>query len=89
MKKTIAKISETKSWFFKKISKIDKHLAILNKKKVGGEENTQINKIRNEKGEVSIDTSETQSQAATTNNYVALKWRTWKKWTNSQKSTTF
>ena len=36
MKKTIAKISETKSWFFKKISKIDKHLARLTKKK-GGE----------------------------------------------------
>ena len=36
MKKTIAKISETKSWFFKKISKIDKHLARLIKKKRGG-----------------------------------------------------
>ena len=32
MKKTIEKFSETKSWFFEKISKIDKPLARLNKK---------------------------------------------------------
>ena len=57
--KTIAKISETKSWFFKKISKIDKHLAIFNKKKAGGEENTQINKIRNER-EIKTNTIEIQ-----------------------------
>ena len=33
MKETIAKINKTKSWFFKKINKIDKPLAILIKKK--------------------------------------------------------
>ena len=33
MKKTIAKINKTKSWFFEKINKIDKHLARLIKKK--------------------------------------------------------
>ena len=33
MKDTIAKISQTKSWFFKKINKIDKPLARLMKKK--------------------------------------------------------
>ena len=33
MKKTIAKINETKSWFFEKIIKIDKTLARLIKKK--------------------------------------------------------
>ena len=32
-KKTIAKINETKSWFFEKINKIDKTLARLIKKK--------------------------------------------------------
>ena len=47
-KKTIAKINKTKRWFFEKISKIDKSLARLIKKK---RERTQINKIRNEKGE--------------------------------------
>ena len=57
MKKTIAKINNTKSWFFEKINKIDKPLARLNKKKW---EKTQINRIRNEKGEVTTDTAEIQ-----------------------------
>ena len=48
-KKTIAKINKTKNWFFEKINKIDKPLARLIKNK---RERTQINKIRNEKGEV-------------------------------------
>ena len=42
MKETIEKINKTKSWFFEKISKIDRSLARLIKKK---RENTQINKI--------------------------------------------
>ena len=33
MKETIAKINQTKSWFFEKINKIDKPLARLIKKK--------------------------------------------------------
>ena len=48
MKETIAKINKTKSWFFQKINKIDKPLDRLIKKK---REKTQINRIRNEKGE--------------------------------------
>ena len=56
-KKTIEKINEMKSWFFEKINKIDKPLARLIKKK---REKTQINKIRNEKGEVSKDITEIQ-----------------------------
>ena len=55
MKETIAKISKTESWFFKKINKIDKPLDRLIKKKRA---KTQINRIRNEKGEVTIDTAE-------------------------------
>ena len=54
-KKTIEKITETKSWFFEKINKMDKPLAKLIKKK---REKTQINKIRNEKGEVTTDITE-------------------------------
>ena len=57
MKETIAKINKTKSLFFEKINKIDKPLARLIKKK---RENTQINRIRNEKGEVTNDTAEIQ-----------------------------
>ena len=35
-KKTMEKISETKSWFFEKINKIDKPLArLINKKREG------------------------------------------------------
>ena len=47
----------TKSWFFEKINKIDKPLARLIKKK---REKNQINKIRNEKGEVTTDNAEIQ-----------------------------
>ena len=57
MKETIAKINKTKSWFFEKINKIDKPLARLIKKK---REKTQINRIRNEKGEVTTDIAEIQ-----------------------------
>ena len=44
-KQTIAKINKAKSWFFKKINKIDKPLARLIQKQ---REKYQINKIRNE-----------------------------------------
>ena len=57
MKETIVKINKTKSWFFEKINKIDKPLARLIKKK---REKNQINKIRNEKGEVTKDNAEIQ-----------------------------
>ena len=57
-KKAIAKINKTKSWFLEKINKIYKPLARLIKKK---RERTQINKIRNEKEEVTMDTAEIQS----------------------------
>ena len=55
-KETIVKINKTKSWFFDKMNKIDKPLARFIKKK----EKNQINKIRNEKGEVTTDNAEIQ-----------------------------
>ena len=57
MKETIAKINKTESWFFEKINKIDKPLSRLIKKK---REKTQINRIRNKKGEVTTNTAEIQ-----------------------------
>ena len=57
MKQTIVKINKTKSWFLEKINKIDKPLARLTKNK---REKKQINKIRNEKGEFTIDNAEIQ-----------------------------
>ena len=52
-KETIAKVIKAKSWFFEKISKIDKPLARLIKKK---RKKNQINKIRKENGEITTDT---------------------------------
>ena len=57
MKEAVVKINTTKSWFFEKINKIDKPLARLIKKK---RETNQINKIGNEKGEVTTDNTEIQ-----------------------------
>ena len=57
MKETIVKIDKTKSWFFEKITKIHKSLARLIKKK---REKSQINKIRNEKAEVTTNNAEIQ-----------------------------
>ena len=53
MKKNLAKINKAKRWFFEKINKIDKPLARLIKKK---REKNQINKIRNENGEITTET---------------------------------
>ena len=57
MKETVAKIKKTKNWFFEKINRTEKPLArLIQKKRV----KTQINRIRNEKGEVTTDTAEIQ-----------------------------
>ena len=57
IKETIAKINKAKSLFFEKINKIDKPLARLIKKQ---REKNQINKIRNENGEIITDNTEIQ-----------------------------
>ena len=83
MKQTIVKINKSKSWFFEKINKIDKPLARLTKKK---KEKKQINKIRNEKGEVTKDNAE--MQRIIRDYYEQLydnKMDNWKKWTDSRK----
>ena len=56
-KKRIEKINETKCWFFEKINEINKPLVKRIKKKRG---RTQVNKIRYETGEITIDTIEIQ-----------------------------
>ena len=56
-KETMAKINKAKSWFIEKINKIDKLLARLIKKQ---REKNQINKIRNENGEITTDNAEIQ-----------------------------
>ena len=54
MKETIVKINKTKSWFFEKIKLTNLDQTHQEKKK------NQINKIRNEKGEVTTDNAEIQ-----------------------------
>ena len=77
----MSKINKTKIWFFEKMNKIDKPLARLIKKK---REKNQINKIRNESGEITTDNTEIQRIIRITiRNYTPIKWTTWKKWTNS------
>ena len=55
-KETTVNINSTKIQFFEKINKIDKPLARLIKKK----QKNQVNKIRNENGEITTDNTETQ-----------------------------
>jgi len=50
-------INKAKSWFFERINKIDKPLARLIKKQ---REKNQIDKIRNENGEITTDNTEIQ-----------------------------
>jgi hypothetical protein len=49
----IQRINKIRSWFFKKINKIDKPLARLSR---GHTASIQINKIRNEKGDITMET---------------------------------
>ena len=56
-KETIAKINKAESWFFEKTDKIDKPLVRLIKEK---REKNQINKIRNENGEITMDNTNTK-----------------------------
>ena len=57
MKVSIAKFNKTKSLFFEKIKKIGKLLAKLIRK---GRGKAQIDKIRNENGEITTDDTEIQ-----------------------------
>ena len=80
-KETIAKINKAKNWLFEKINKIDKPLARLIKKK---RRKSQINKVRNENGEITTDNTEIQRFIRDLiSNDMTIKWTTWKKWANS------
>ena len=57
-RRMVEQINGTRSWFFERINKIDKPLANLIKRK---RENIQINKIMNEKGEITTNTKEIQT----------------------------
>jgi hypothetical protein len=56
-KRTIQRINQPRSWFYEKISKIDKPLARLTS---GHQDSILNNKIRNEKGDITTETEEIQ-----------------------------
>ena len=51
-------MNKTRNWFFERINKTDKPLASLIKKE---KEGTQINKMKNERGEITTNTAEIQT----------------------------
>ena len=57
-RRTIERINQMRSWFFEKINKIDKPLARLT---IRHGDNILINKIRNEKGDITTDPEEIQN----------------------------
>jgi hypothetical protein len=79
-RRTIQRISQKRSWFFDKINKIDKPLARLSR---GHRNSILINKIRNEKEEITTDPIEIQTPSDPyTKCYTQQNWKTWMKWTN-------
>jgi hypothetical protein len=57
-KRTIQRINQTRSWFFEKINKTDKPLARLTR---GHRDSIIINKIKNEKGDITTEPEEIQN----------------------------
>jgi hypothetical protein len=77
-KRTIHRINQTRSWFFEKIKKIDKPLARLTR---GHRDSILINKIRNEKGDITTEPEEIQNiiRSYTTKGYIQQTGKTWMK----------
>ena len=83
MQETIEKINKTKSWFFEKINKIDNPLARLIKK----ERIIKSTKLEMKKERLQQTVQKYKGLYETImNNYMAIKWIAWKKWTDSYKS---
>ena len=80
MKETIVKINKTKSWFFEKINKIDKPLDSSRKK----ERRIKSTKLEMKKEKLQQTMQKYKGlQETIRDNYVAIKWITWKKWTDA------
>jgi hypothetical protein len=79
-KRTIQRINQISSWFFEKINKIAKPLARLTRRHGNS---ILINKIRNEKGDITTDPEEIQNTIRYYNEgYTLQNWKIWMKWTN-------
>ena len=80
MKETIVKINKTKSWFFEKINKIDKQPDSSRKK----ERRIKSRQLEMKKERLKQTVKKYKGLKETImNNYMAIKWITWKKWTDS------
>ena len=79
MKETIVKINQTKSWFFEKINKIDKPLFSQShqEKKEKIIKSTRL-EIKKERLQQTMKKYK-GLQETIMNNYMAIKWITWKK----------
>jgi hypothetical protein len=76
-RRTIQKINQKRSSFFEKINKIDKTLASLTR---GDRDSILINKIRNEKGDITTDSEEIQNTIRSYKRlYTQQSWKTWMK----------
>ena len=78
-KRTIQRTNKTRSWFFEKINKIDKPLARLAR---GHRDSIQMNKIRNEKVDITTETEKIKKKSSdpTTKAYTQQDWKIWMKW---------
>jgi hypothetical protein len=66
-----------RSWFFKKINKINKPLVRLTR---GHRQSILINKIRTEKGDITTDPEDIQNTIRSFyKGYTEQNWRTWMK----------
>ena len=81
MEETIIKINKIKSWFFEKINKIDQNLARIIKKKYREDSNQQNRKCKR-RGYNRQCRNTKDYKRLLMNSYMAIKWITWKKWTD-------
>jgi hypothetical protein len=66
-------MNQTRSWFFEKINNIDKPLARLTREH---RDSIQIKKIRNEKGDITMEMEEIlKSSDSTTKAYTQQNWK--------------
>ena len=74
-------MNKTKSWLFEKINQIEKPLARLIKKK---ERRIKSTKLEMKKERLQQTMQKYKGLLETImNNHMAIKWITWKKWTDS------
>jgi hypothetical protein len=79
-KRTMQSINKTRNWFLERINKSDKPLDRLTR---GHIDSTQMNKIRNERGDITTETRKSKKNSSDPNTkaYTQQNWKIWMKWT--------